>query len=453
MTHHIVPSGSFAISTRKPALPSGQEEAMEAYLGTCVGVTLKDDQAKLGGLIHILLPEPTGTDIPFEPAIYATTGLPLFIDKLCSAGASKDNLTACIAGGALVGKISEQDLWLDIGGRTTEAVENILREQGVWVDQIETGGLSAYRMALDLQTLETKIEPLLTPPEQIVETRFQLGKKDLADAIHNVKPIPQIALKIIRMLENENYDMDHVAQEIRKDQVISAKVLNFANSAIIGAGTSIDSIDRALIVLGERRLFQLIVSVTVEIFFSQNRARGYSLCKGGLFYHALATAMTAHEISVFSGRGQPDIAYTAGLLHDIGKIALDQYVMKDGPFFYRSLHKEGLELCKVERERFGLSHTEMGAMLAQKWDLPENLVDAIRYHHKPDFAAIDRQLVTIVYLADLLMASFKVGQQLTLPDSTYLQEALKELGLHPEQLTVVIDRIPRTVFDISMVHL
>ncbi|RLB44241.1 MAG: hypothetical protein DRH12_00310 [Deltaproteobacteria bacterium] len=438
-----IPSGSFALGGKK-------KEVLEAYLGTCVGVALVDNDAEIGGLIHILLPEPTGTDIPFSPAVYATTGLPLLIEKLNEAGARRSKLKGCIAGGGLVGEVSEQDLMLDIGGRTAETVEDILREQGVAVESVETGGLFPCKISLRMDTFETSIEPIVQQGGGQEAGDINISKDEIMQAIKEVKPIPQIALKVIRMLREKEYDIDDIAMEIMQDQVISAKVLKLANSPIVGAATTVDSIDRALIVLGEKKLFQLVLSATVEMLFADTRTGGYSLCKGGIFHHALATAMTAHEISVFTRRSQPDIAYTGGLLHDIGKIALDQYVITNAPLFYRSLQDKGVDLCKVEKVRFGLEHTEMGFMLAKKWGLPSVLSDVIRYHHEPENSQEDRELVSIVYLADLLMTRFRVGYQVDRPNTEMLEKSLSHIGLGKEDFPIIIDRIPRAVFESTL---
>jgi len=438
-----VPSGSFVVETRR-------QETLEAYLGTCVGVTLVDRKAGVGGLLHILLPEPTGTDIPFGPAVYATTGLPKFVGKLKEAGARISELRGCIGGGGLVGEVQDQDLWLDIGGRTAEKVEDILRENGITLEQVETGGYYSCKMALNLDTLNTTIEPLMENGPCQIEEGSRIRKEDLLRAIQEVRPIPQIALKIIRMLKEDDYDVEDVAMEVRQDQVISAKVLKLANSAFIGTGSSIDSIDRALILLGEKKLFQLVLSATVEMLFAGSKTGGYSLCKGGIFHHALAAAMTAHEISVFTGRSRPDIAYTAGLLHDIGKIVLDQYVITNAPFFYRSAQRQGADLCSIEKERFGIDHPEIGATLAKKWELPDGLVDVIRWHHRPESSEVSRELVSIVYLADLLVARFRVGYQLDKPNAELMEERLANIGLRKEHFPIVVDRIPRAVFESSL---
>lgn len=438
----IVPQGSYIVSPAK-------EELLEAYLGTCVGVTLFDRKAHVGGLMHLLLAEPTGTDIPYQPETYASTGLPLFIQGLRDAGAANERLEGCIAGGALVGPVSEQDFSLDIGGRTTEVVQDILRREGINVTQVETGGFAGCRLTLNLSSWESTIEPLWRGTES-GDAEFKTPTSaEIDQAIEKVRPIPQIALKIIRMIRGDDYEMEDIAHEVRQDQVISAGVIKLCNTAMIGLRSKIDSIDRALIVLGEKKLLQIVVSASVKTVFPDT-PYGYSLCKGGMFQHALGTAMVAHELAVFTERSASDIAYTAGLLHDIGKIPLDQYMTSAAPYFYRCGQEKGIELCKLEKERFGASHTEAGRVLAEKWDLPENLNHVISYHHEPEKSQADRELGTLVYVADLLMSRFQVAHEIELLGAEQLKMRLERLGLTPQQFPVLIDRIPRTVFETSL---
>ena len=326
MLRQSVPSGFFQISHRK-------KEILEAYLGTCVGVAISDPGANVGGLIHILLPEPSETDVPYQPATYASRGFPVFLDALKDAGAKKEEMKAVIAGGALVGGLSTLDLDLDVGGRTTEMVQTIIRREGIHVSRIETGGCFGRRLTLDLHSWESRIEPLLDPRAEGNSDFTKPSPEEIDEAICKVKPIPQIALKIIRMIRQDEYRLGDISSEIRQDQVISAKVINLCNTALIGLRKKVDSIERALIVLGEKKLLQLVISASVQSLFAET-TMGYSLCKGGMFQHAVGTGVVAQELAAFTGRSPIDLAYTAGLLHDIGKVPLDQYMTTQAPFFY-----------------------------------------------------------------------------------------------------------------------
>ena len=441
MKKQIVTSGTSVISQKK-------NESLEAYLGSCVGVTLVDRQANVGGLLHLLLAEATGMDMSFQPESYATSGMPYFLEKSIDAGASKERLEACVAGGALIGPLSDMDLSLDIGGRTAEIVQAYLEDHGIPIIESETGGYAGRKMSLDLYHWKTTIEPswqIERPSTSPFQTDVVFN---IDEAIQRIKPIPQVALKVIRMIHRDDYTMKEVGSEIRQDQVISGRVLNLCNSTIMGLKTVVDSIDRALILIGEKRLLKLVVTASVKSLFPQS-SQGYSLCKGGIFQHAIGTALIAQELAVFTKKAAPDIAYTAGLLHDIGKIPLDQVMAGNAPFFYRYTQEKCGDLCEAEKLKFGIDHTEAGMRLGKLWTLPDNLINVIATHHNPETATEDEELVTIVYLADLLMSKFQAHHEIEQIDTEKLSERLNRLDLNSDHLPILIDLIPKNIFQSS----
>ena len=434
-----VASGNYVISEKK-------NMSLDACLGTCVGITLCDRKAGVGGLIHLLLPEPPNPQNPWKPEIYASTGLPLFIRDLCESGADKYNLEACVAGGALVGPVSRQDLDLDIGGRTTTIARTILKDAAIPIRKAETGGYFSCRLSLDLNTFESSIQPLSTQTHPVVENFTKPTAGEIAHAIQLVKPIPQISLKMTRMINESDYNMREVAGEIKQDQVLTAKVIRLCNSSFIGLKRKIDSIDRALVIIGEKMLLQLLLTASLELFLTDS-GQGYSLCKGGLFQHALGTAIVSGELAEFTGKASPEIAYTAGLLHDIGIIVLDQFISSVHPFFYRRTQIDGVELCEVESEKLGITHPQAGELLAENWSLPDNLADVIRHHHYPEKARVDPELTHLVYLADLIMNRFHVGQVLEFMNMEKLPQRLQKVGLKPSRFSDVIELISQKIFD------
>ncbi len=441
MLRFPVASGDYMISGR-------QNIIINAYLGTCVGLTLCDREADIGGLIHLLLPEPTSSDMIFgKPENYALTGLPVFLKALCNEGAKMERLEATIAGGALIGPLTEMDLNLDIGGRTVEIVESMLSQWRIPVLMSETGGFFSYRLSLDLMTWQSSIEPF-SIATAVEEADFEKPDSvQLDNVIESVHSIPQIVLKIIRMIRDDSRSLQDLAGEIRRDQVITAKVMRLCNSAFFHQKMNVDSIDRALVLLGEKQLLQLVVSAVFKDFFSQ-KIQGYSLCKGGLFNHALGTALLSEQLAVLTGKVSADIAYTAGLIHDIGKVVLDQYMGKAHPFLYRRTLVNGETLLTVEREAFGITHNEVGSRLAVRWSLPEAFIDVIQNHHDPENSTIDSVLTYIVYLADLLMSRFLVGQELDRLNTEHLGSRLQKIGLSYKQLPFIIDNIPRQIFSL-----
>ncbi|MBW1801762.1 MAG: HDOD domain-containing protein, partial [Deltaproteobacteria bacterium] len=270
-------------------------------------------------------------------------------------------------------------------------------------------------------------------------------RKNLEIKMEDVRPIPQVALKVIRMMNDMTHSMQDIAREIRKNQIISAKVLKLCNSAFFAEKSNIDTIDRALVLMGEKQFLQLVISASIEDFFPEN-GHGYSLCKGGLYKHALGTAMICKNLARHNGQISPELAYTAGLLHDIGKVALDQFMASSLPFFYRQTQIDGGHLIDLENKVFGIDHTTVGGRLAEKWALPEILIDAIKHHHHPDSSTVNPELTNLVYLADLLMSRFMAGHDLDGMGTEDLTERLRMAHFTSGQLPLLINLIPPQVF-------
>ncbi len=438
--YHVA-AGSYCVNTQKPMI-------LEAYLGTCVGVALYDPVAGVGGLIHLLLPEPLGIEGTFHPEKYASTGFPLFLQALADAGASAENMKACIAGGALVGPIDDLDLELDIGGRTAERVMQFIAAESIRVEKLETGGFFTCRLTLDMSTWECRIEPAGFDKLSASADIKIPEPNEINRSIKDLQPIPQVALKILRITNEELYTIQSVTEEIRKDQVISARTLQLCNSVMFARRKKIDSLDHALVMLGQHLLLKFVISASLNNFFNQT-GMGYSLCKGGIYHHAVGTAVIAEKLADLTGKVEPSMAYTAGLLHDIGKVVLDQFINSGFPLFYRELNEAGKNFSEVEKQVLGTDHTEVGADLAQNWSFPESLVETIKYHHKPENAVKHYELVHIVYLADLLMSRFHTGLELERLDTETLAARLETIGLSISEFPEIVDHIPIKVLETS----
>ena len=433
-----VAAGTFIISEHEPLL-------LQAYLGTCVGLALYCKTTGIGGMIHLLLPEPVSRTSLNQPEKYASTGVPLFIESLLAKGARRETLVASLAGGALVGPISEQDLGLDIGGRTADTVRAILTAKDIELVQSETGGFFTCCLSLNTATGKCTIEPAGHH-----HLREQVNVKipsqaDIKSAVDHLQPIPQVALKSMRLINEGRYAIDQLAEEIRKDQVITARMLNLANSAFFAKRSPIESLDHALVYLGQDQLVKLILTASVHSFYEQSTT-GYSLCKGGLYHHAVGCAQVAEALAAKTRKVDRRIAYTAGLLHDIGKVVLDQYVAPAYPLFYRQAMEKNENVIATEKRLLGIDHTEVGHLLAEQWLFPESLVHVIRHHHQPDKKDEHRPLTVIVYIADLLLSRFHIGFELERLDTRALADHLDCIDLTVDHFADLVDLIPDAVF-------
>lgn len=434
-------SGSYYVGRKAP-------RNLQAFLGTCVGVALYDETAGVGGLIHLLLPEPVSNGSAFQMGKYASTGFPVFLKALYDEGASKHRLKAFVAGGALVGPIESRDLHLDIGGRTVDTVMSYLKKEDIKVEKSETGGFFTCCLNLNMETWQCSIEPIGQDKKPNDDENHIPSADEIEQVMEGMQPIPQVALKILRLINEDEYDVKALTEEIRQDQVICARTLKFCNSVIFAGRKKIDSLDHAIAFLGFKYLVKLIISTAMGNFYDHSGS-GYSLCKGGLYHHAIGTAIIAEKLANLTANIKPGLAYTAGLLHDIGKVVLDQYIASAYPLFYRKLFEEDTNFLEIEKSILGVDHTEIGFDLARKWSLPNSLSDIIRHHHLPEKAVQDIELAHIIYLADLLMSRFHVGFELERLNTESLSSRMTIVGFSIDEFPDIVDMIPVGVFGSS----
>ena len=247
-------------------------------------------------------------------------------------------------------------------------------------------------------------------------------------------------------MTGDDFDVTRVAEEVRQDQVISALTLKMCNSAIFARNRRIDSLDHALVYLGRDLFLKLVITASINGLFGHSQA-GYSLCKGGLFHHAVGTAAIAEKIASVTGLTEPSLAYTGGLLHDIGKVVLDQHLAAAFPLFYRQTQDHGASFMATEKEIFGVTHCETGSRLGRNWSFPDSLVAVIRYHHYPEAETDYSELTHIVYLADLLMSRFHTGLELERINTGSLITRLEKLNQPPSRFQDIVDLIPGNVFE------
>ncbi|SLM27743.1 CheD3 [Desulfamplus magnetovallimortis] len=438
ITEHI-PSGSFK------AFPKS-DRILQAYLGTCVGVALYDKAHNVGGMIHILLPSPPTKNRPENPEKYASTGLPILLQALYDLGATPKTLTATIAGGALVGPLSHQDINLDIGGRSMEIAMKVLENENIFIEKSETGGFFTCTLELNLTNGETSIKPAWN--KQIKEnTECAVpSRKEILKTIESLTPIPQTALKILRIVQEDNYSIENISSELHKDQVLAARTLQMCNAAMFSGKIKIETLKDALLILGETTLINSVITAAIKNYFSQSETMGYSLCRGGMFFHSLGCAVTSEVIARITKKAEPQTAYTAGLLHDIGKVVLDQYIAHLCPLFFRTLHQHKTDYLTLEKKILGITHCETGGILADEWNFSNSLKEVILHHHNPHKCHDHKHLGSIVYVADLIMSRFNTAYETDKMASGNLESILAYLGLKLKDLPDVVDAIPMHVF-------
>lgn len=227
-------------------------------------------------------------------------------------------------------------------------------------------------------------------------------KKRILAAIKTVPSLPSVVIKLRKYLNDPDVDFNELAKVIQYDPGLTANVLQLANSAYFGWSRSITSVREAIARLGTHRIFQMVLCMSVAPLV-RKPIRGYDMDAGGLWEHSIATAMCAEQLALALNHPEAEEAFTAGLLHDMGKVVLGTFVDVDDEPIKEIMASDGLSFNEAEYMVLGIDHAEVAGELLSAWNLPDNVVAAARWHHSPRQADKEHQaLVDLVHVADVL---------------------------------------------------
>ncbi|MBR9981311.1 MAG: zinc-ribbon domain-containing protein [Desulfatitalea sp.] len=232
-------------------------------------------------------------------------------------------------------------------------------------------------------------------------------KNRIIKRVNDLPPMPKVLLKARKVLSDPNSSFKDIAKIIESDQAIAAKILKVANSAYYGLSGMVSSIHQASVVLGYKTLEQVITMVSSTSLLGK-QLKGYGLNAGELWKHSLATAMASRMIAQKRAPSLENDAFSVGLIHDAGKLALDPHILKQRAELDAFLRDQSPSFLLAERHILGFDHTDIAHDLCKKWKLPENQAEAMRYHHHPE-ASDNNQLAYIVHLANHIAAQAGFG--------------------------------------------
>jgi putative nucleotidyltransferase with HDIG domain len=265
-----------------------------------------------------------------------------------------------------------------------------------------------------------------------------MNPQALTQSMQSFPSISGIAVKLLGMLDDPDVTPGQIEKVMRQDPGLTANLLKLSNSAYFGFAAKIGSVKKAIVMLGGRKLNQLVMASCVNSIMQQPIS-GYDLPAGDLWRHCLAVSITTEDLFRELELPPDEEAFTAALLHDIGKMALGSFV-GDEIEQIESQVALGVSFEKAEKSVLGSDHAEIGARILEQWGLPPQLVAATRWHHDPDEAPRPCRLIDMVHVADVLcmMMGIGVGREgLTYQPSA---QATQRLGLKTAHLEVVASR-------------
>lgn len=268
----------------------------------------------------------------------------------------------------------------------------------------------------------------------------------IVNKVEDIKVLPEIINKIISLTEDPDSTVHDMEKAILQDQVLTTKILRLANSAYYGYARKISTISQATVLLGFQAIKGIALASTVSKYLT-DELKGYSLEKNELWSQSQTCAIISRFIAKNIKYSNPEEAYIAGLLRDIGKTILNQHMEKEYMEVLSKMEENNMSFLDAEKEVLGFGHTEIGAKVAEKWNLPKELVEAIGLHHTPELAKENPILVSIVHIADAMTMMMGVGLGLDGLSYNLSPLAIENLNLDELQFQDIISQVADLIKD------
>lgn len=276
-----------------------------------------------------------------------------------------------------------------------------------------------------------------------------LSGKALVEAaiadVGEIATLPEVTVRIIHIVENPKSTARDLHEVIRNDPALSARILKVVNSAFYGLPGQIASIDRAIVLLGLSAVKNISIAASMTHLFNSGPAiEGFSGAE--VWKHSVATGVASRMLSAAQGRPAIEESFLAGIIADLGLLVERQVFSKQLAEIIAQLNADGGDFCELETQIIGADHQAFGAALAAKWRFPQPLCTTIGYHHKPHLlAANNRELPTLVCVADVIVSRLNMGFSTYGEDTEIPQEFLDVIKLTPEKVQGVVDEVQEQV--------
>ncbi|MEO7720203.1 MAG: HDOD domain-containing protein [Capsulimonas sp.] len=261
------------------------------------------------------------------------------------------------------------------------------------------------------------------------DVRMQILLRQVKD----LPSLPDVAVKVARTIDHPNAGAIDVARVLSRDQGLTARVLRLANSVFYGATRRISTVSDAIVLLGMRTVRNLAMASSVEEVLGRE-VPGYSMRRGDLWRHSCACANAAQSLAATIHYPVPEEAFVAGLLHDVGKVLLSVHMQAEFTHVLKLTEDEDISFMVAEQRTLGFDHAEVGACVLERWNLPNPLVQAVRYHHAPMAQPEFSKLTALVHVADAICVLMGIGIGGDGLHYALDREAQARLGLSDEQI-------------------
>lgn len=240
----------------------------------------------------------------------------------------------------------------------------------------------------------------------------QVQMEHIVERVQKLPTLPAVANRITSLLNDPDCTALKIAEILATDQSLTARVLRLVNSAYYSLSAEVGNVRHAVALLGFRTISQMVISIAVFDVFKEKY--GTEFDRNGFWKHSIGCAVLSKMIAQRSRYPREDECFTAGLLHDIGKVVLDQYLHDEMILVLKAVREQGLSFVDAEQVVLGLNHADIGAQVMKKWNIPLPILAAVQHHHqqvgeRKGSAFSQDLIVDCVKLADALCKYNGIG--------------------------------------------
>jgi len=232
--------------------------------------------------------------------------------------------------------------------------------------------------------------------------------KTIVQSVEGLSSLPAIYLKVNETINDPTSSAADLGSIVEKDHGLTSRLLRLANSAFYAFPGRIDTITRAITIIGFKQLQDLVLAISVKQSFREF-GKDSPINMQSFWEHSIACGIASRILATYKGDRNAESYFVAGFLHDIGRLVLLECYPKQYLEVYEITSKEWRLTVDVEKEVFGFTHADLGGELIRSWNLPDSLAEAACYHHDPLQANGYAAFTSVIHFANTLVNAWQIG--------------------------------------------
>ena len=269
---------------------------------------------------------------------------------------------------------------------------------------------------------------------------MDLHPNELKQFASDLPTLPVVFQELFARMQDPDAEVSELAEVIARDPALTAKILKLVNSAFYGRPSQITTISRAVIIMGFQAVRSAALAVSVFEQFKNVSSDTADFRLESFWRHNVGVSCLAKQMAIVLQLGEPEDAFVAGLLHDVGKLVMLQHFPHDAADLTRAAAEQRRTWRACEEVLFPINHESIGKALFRAWDFPAAVVEGVAFHHNPEAASGHAVLAALVHLADYFAYHMESGCPGSIAPRTFSQDAARLVGLTPDLASEVMAR-------------